>query len=320
MPGRAILVDMRADLHQHVWTAPLLRALQARDRLPFVRRHGRATVVHSAGELPYRIDVAAHSAAARRATLHADGVQRAAVALSSPIGIEVLEPAAASELISAHLDGVLALGPEFLAWGPVPVQSPDGRDVDRVLSRGCVGVSLPAGALSGPAAVEFLGPVLDRVQARDVPLFVHPGPGVTVRSDGDAHGLGAEIEAPAGEPPWWRALTEYVTQMQTAWLIFQTTGRPAYPRVRIVYAMLAGGAPLLAERLALRGGPQLNLTEPRTFYDTSGSGTQLRAAVEQLVGRDQLVYGSDRPVVEPSLTGGDLELMCNAGQLLGHGS
>src|SRR5581483_178931 len=119
-------------------------ALAARDRLPFVRRTDGLTVLHGGGELPYVIDTAAESADRRAQLLDADGVDRAVVALSSPIGIEALPHDVASELISAHLDGVLALDARFDAWGPVPVDHPDPADVDDVLRRGCAGVSVPA--------------------------------------------------------------------------------------------------------------------------------------------------------------------------------
>ena len=82
-------------------------------------------------------------------------------------------------------------------------------------------------------------------------------------------------EAPLNEPLWWRALTDYVSQMQAAWLTFAAHGRRELPRLRVVFAMLAGGAPLLSERLATRGGPELDLADPLVFYDTSSYGPQM---------------------------------------------
>jgi hypothetical protein len=80
--------------------------------------------------------------------------------------------------------------------------------------------------------------------------------------------------------------------------------------------MLAGGAPLLAERLAARGGPAIDLRDPETFYDTSSYGPMIVEAIARWVGPTQLVYGSDRPVIEPVATGREVELMNNATQLL----
>jgi hypothetical protein len=298
---------MTVDLHQHVWTTPLLDALAQRDRLPFVRRADGLTVLHGGGELPYVIDTDAESADRRAQLLATDGLRGAVVALSSPIGIEALPHDAAAKLISAHLDGVLALGAGFTAWGPIPVHDPDPGDVDEVLRRGCAGVSVPACALAGRHALDVLGPVLERVQSHRVPLFVHPG-GVTGAL---AH------EAPLSEPVWWRALTDYVSQMQVAWLTFATHGRRELPRLTVVFAMLAGGAPLQSERLAARGGPLVDLRDPLTFYDTSSYGPGMVGAMADWVGGAQLVYGSDRPVVEPVRCGRERTLMANAARVMG---
>jgi hypothetical protein len=294
---------MRADLHQHVWTEPLLDALAARRFAPFVRRTDGLTVLHCPGELPCVIDEAAESPAARADLLRADRLDQAVVAISSPIGIEMLAPDTAGELIAAHLDGVLALGESFSAWGPIPVRPPETAAVDEMLSRGCVGISVPAAALADRGALADLLPVLERVQSCGVPLFVHPG------------GFGSR-EACLDEPLWWTALTDYVSQMQAAWLTFTAFVRPELPRLQVLFAMLAGGAPLLAERLIARGGPVVDLRDPLTFYDTSSYGPMIVEAMARWVGPTQLVYGSDRPVIEPVPTGREVELMNNSGALL----
>jgi len=296
---------MRVDLHQHVWTGPLLDALAERRSLPFVSCADGLTVVHSAGERSYVIDLDAESAAERSRRLGEDGLDLAVVAISSPIGIETLEHDVAGELISAHLDGVLALGHEFAAWGPVPVRSPDPSEVDEVLGRGCIGVSVPAGALAGPESLEEILPVLGRVQSHGAALFVHPGG--APRPD---------CQASLNEPLWWRALTDYVSQMQAAWLTFAAYGRRELPTLTTVFAMLAGQAPLLAERLAARGGPRIELRDPLTFYDSSSYGPKAIEAMAGWVGTAQLVYGSDRPVIEPVVTGHEAQLMSNGAGLL----
>jgi len=103
-----------------------------------------------------------------------DRIELAVIALSSPIGIEALPRDEALRLIDAHLDGVQALGHRFAAWGPVPLDDPDPDDVDRLLERGCVGVSLPAGALATPRDLDAAARLLERIAERGVPLFVHP--------------------------------------------------------------------------------------------------------------------------------------------------
>lgn len=296
----------RVDVHQHVWTRPLLDALASRRTLPFIDRDHGLTVLHSAGERPYVIDVAAEAAEEREQLLAVDGLDSAIVALSSPIGIEALDRDSAEQLIDAHLAGVAALGDRFAAWGPLAVREPDPNDVDALLARGCVGISLPAGALAGVDALDAIGPVLDRIASRGAPLFVHPGPARATET----------WEASLTEPLWWRALTEYVSQMQAAWLTFATLGRREHPGLVIVFAMLAGGAPMLSERLATRGGPAVELRDPRTFYDTSSNGPAMIDAIAQRVGAGPLLYGSDRPVIEPVRTERDASLQANAARVL----
>ncbi len=297
---------LRLDVHQHVWTAPLLEALSDRRWLPFVRHSHGLTVLHSAGERPYVIDRDAESPRRRAQLVHVDRLDRALVALSSPIGIEALARAEARSLIDAHLTGVSELGPDFAAWGPLVLDGPQPEDVDELLARGCVGVSLPACAFAGPEALEAIRPVLERIAGHDVPLFIHPGPGVPP----------GNREASLSDPLWWRALTDYVAQMQSAWLTFAALGRREHPDLTVLFAMLAGGAPLLSERLATRGGPPIDVRDARVFYDTSSYGPTAIEATARRVGPGQLVYGSDRPVIEPADTGRELILQLNAGDLV----
>ncbi|MCW3020658.1 MAG: amidohydrolase 2, partial [Solirubrobacterales bacterium] len=67
--------------------------------------------------------------------------------------------------------------------------------------------------------------------------------------------------------------------------------------------MLAGLAPLHVERLAARGGPRPSLPDPLVFYETSSYGSATVRLLGELVGPEQLLYGSDRPVVEPAELG-----------------
>ena len=297
---------MRVDAHQHIWTEPLVQALSERDETPLVRHENGLAVLHSAGEQPYVIDLEAEEPRARADRVREDGLDRALIAISSPIGIEALPRAEALELIDAHLTGVQDLDPEFGFWGPIAIDGADPSEVDDLLERGSVGISVTAGALAGPARLEELRAVLERVTSHGVPLFVHPG-----RAPG-------QRPAPAefGEPLWWRPLTDYVSQMQAAWLTFATSGRRDHPDLRIVFAMLAGGALLLHERLAARGGPDVDLRDANTFYETSSYGPEAVEQTARIAGINQLIYGSDRPVIDPQPTGSDRLLQASAANLL----
>ncbi len=296
---------MHVNVHQHIWTERLLDRLAARDTLPLVRRRDGFVVLHSAAEPPYVIDLAGEAPERRAHLVRSGGLDRAVSAISSPIGIEALPPDGALELIDAHLEGVAHLPGEFAAWGPVALDGADADDVDALLARDCVGISLPAGALAGPDQLERVGPVLERAADRQLPLFVHPG-----RAPGQP-----SVESSFGEPLWWPALTDYVVQMQVAWLTFASFGRRAHPRFITVFAMLAGCAPMHAERVQSRGGPALELHDPLTFYETSSYGPAAVEIMRRRVGGAQLLYGSDRPVIEPQTTGHEALLKTNGARL-----
>jgi hypothetical protein len=90
--------------------------------------------------------------------------------------------------------------------------------------------------------------------------------------------------------------------MSAAWHAFATWGRSRHPQLRIVYAMLAGGAPLHAERLVARGGPARAIHDPLAWFDVSSYGPLALDAMIRAIGIDRLLYGSDRPVAAPPAT------------------
>jgi predicted TIM-barrel fold metal-dependent hydrolase len=285
----------RTDVHQHLWSERLVAALQARRELPFVRREHGLSVLFLAGERPYVIELASEQPARRAAQVREDGLDRALVCLSSPLGIESLPRREATPLLDAFHDGALRLGAPFGVWGSIALDPADPDDVDAVLERGCVGLSLPAGALASVDGLARLHDVLARIEEKDAPLFVHPGPGPrSVAAHATAIG-----EPSLADPLWWSALTRYVSDMHAAWLAFLSAGRAEHPRLRVVFSMLAGLAPLHAERLCSRGGPAAADLDPLIFYETSSYGPAAAAQVANVVGSKQLLYGSDRPVADP---------------------
>lgn len=243
-----------------------------------------------AGEPDTFLAAEAVDAELRTEELRREEIGRALIALSTALGVEALPAEEAAPLLEAHQLGLEALPDRFGGWGAVQLEAPDPSEVHAALARGCVGLSLPAAALADPAAIEHVGPLLDQLERDDAPLFVHPGP---VASPGRAPHPAASFALPS----WWPALTDYVAQMQAAWFAFLHTGRRSHPRLRVLFAMLAGGAPLQLERYAARAGTAIPNLDPLLFYDTSSYGPRMLKAMVDAVGSAQLVYGSDRPVV-----------------------
>jgi hypothetical protein len=272
------------DVHQHLWPEPLLGLLAARSEPPRLRRGGEGWELVLAGEAPSAFDVRAHDPAARAALARADGVERILVAPSSPLGIEGLPDA--QPLLDAFHAGVRDLGEPFAAWGSIALAAPEPADVDALLDAGAAGLCLPASAVFGARELELVGPVLERLAARRAPLFVHPGPA-----------------AGAPAPSWWPAMTSYIADMQAAWLAWAEWGRAAHPQLKVVWAMLAGGAPLHAERLAARGGPAGAVLDDKAWFDVSSYGPRAVDAMLRAVGVDRLVLGSDRPIADPPVLG-----------------
>src|SRR4051812_6617556 len=281
---------VRVDVHQHLWTEPLVEALARRDEPPFVRRVNGEWLLRIPGEPDWALEPAALDVEDRAALVARDGLDRALVCLSSPLGIEALPGDEARPLLDAYHRGVEEAPGVFGGWGALALDDAAPREVDALLDRGFVGISLPAGAMADPEGLERCREILARLEARGAPLLVHPGPAPWRPA----------VENPGGAPLWWPALTGYVGEMNAAWHAFVATGRAAHPRLRVLFAMLAGGAPLHLERLAARGGPGRDPIDPDVFYDTSSYGPLTIDAVIRTVGVDQVVHGSGRPVVEPT--------------------
>ena len=119
------------------------------------------------------------------------------------------------------------------------------------------------------------------------PVLIHPGPAT------GGH---------ATDPAWWSPATDYVAQQHAAWHTFRAVVRPALPTLRVIFAALAGLAPLQAERTATKGGPGAEpaLADQLSFYDTSSYGPRATRAMATAVGIGQLVHGTDFPVDDPA--------------------
>ena len=267
------------DVHQHLWPSALIDALRERDEPPRLR----GWVLELPGEADHVVDPRDHDPYDRAALAVADGLELALVSLSSALGVETLPPGEADELLAAYHEGALTLPWPFGAWAAAGLTEPDAAALERRLDEGFVGLALPASALLDAAGYAHAAPLLEVLEERGRPLFIHPGP------------AGGQ---PAAAPAWWPALVPYVAQMHAAWFAFRVHGRPAHPGLRVCFALLAGLGPLHGERLAARGGGR-SPVDPDVFLDVSSYGTRAIDSIVRVLGVDVLVNGSDRPYAAP---------------------
>ncbi|GGL17781.1 hypothetical protein Sme01_72970 [Sphaerisporangium melleum] len=287
---------MRIDVHQHIWTPAFAAALRERATPPYLR----GWMLHLDGEPPYEVDPLDHDLGRRLAFNREHGLGLALVSLSSPLGIEHLPPADAWPLIDAYHQGALGLPPSFRAWAAACVSEIDPARTADALDAGFAGLQLPATALLDAGGLARVAPLLDLLQERGLPLFVHPGP-AAAHSAPTGSGTTAEPAEPA-ELGWWPAVVPYVQQMHAAWYAFAASGRPRHPRLRVCFALLAGLAPLHVERFITRGGSTRGAVDPDAFLETSSYGHQAIDAITRVVGVEVVVLGSDAPYAAPART------------------
>ena len=251
------------DVHQHLWPEALFEGLRARQERPRLRG--------SVLELPsgdWEADLGAHTLETRLALLDRDEIDVAVI--SCPPTLELDE-----ELEEAYHEGITEL-----------VAASDGRLL--ALSCGSVrdgfaGTCVPAWSLDSLPALE---PLLGDLDRRGSFLFVHPGPAA----------------GPPGQPAWWPAVVGYTAQMQLAYAAWLALYTDRWPSLRVVFAILAGGAPIQLERLASRGVETRSVLRPNVYLDTASYGERALELALATYGVAQLVYGSDAPVIESEPT------------------
>jgi hypothetical protein len=271
------------DVHQHLWPEGVLRVLERRSAAPRAGWIDGRWRVELAGESSFEVDPADHEPGNRAEGLTVD---KALVALSSPVGLESLPARDSLAAVAAWQEAATQL-PDGLGWWAATPEVLEGVEeaalAREAIAAGAAGVTLPAGRLATPHGAEQALPVLQAVADAGAPVFVHPGPA----ADGSEQ-----------DPAWWSPATDYVAQLHAAWLSFHHTIRPRLTTLRAVFAALAGLAPLQAERAAAKQGPtaEIALADPLVFYDTSSYGPRAAGAMATAVGIAQLVHGTDFPV------------------------
>ena len=284
----------RVDLHQHLWPEAYLAALAARDAPPSIHRRGGELRLELAYEPECAISAAGHDPEARLALLDACAIDIAVISISSPCGVEALPADEARPLLEAYHDGiaevVAASGGRLRAFAAACLDAPDAGAADLVdrLAEGFVGLSLPSEAIASPAGLDRCAPLLDILERARRPLFVHPGPAPWTRPE----------PADPRLPAWWTSLAQYPAWSLRAFATWRALGATAYPALRVVFAIMAGGAPFLEGRwrtfTGLAGG-----IDPNVFLDTAACQRLELELALATYGAEQVVLGTDIPVISP---------------------
>jgi len=261
---------MATDVHQHLWPESFLSALSARSRPP--RLSGRALEV--AGEPVWELDLESHNLDVRLALLDRFELDSAVVSLQTSLGLDRLPADEREQLERAWETGIGELA--GAAGGRiVPLAA-------RVPAEGFAGLCVSGAELLDLDAV---APRLDALERSGGFLFVHPGGAVS----------------PPGAPPWWTAVVDYTAQMQAAYAAWFAGGAERWSGLDVVFAILAGGAPIQLERMASRGVDERRAMLPRVWFDTASYGRRALNLAMSTFGVERMLFGSDTPVVDPAL-------------------
>lgn len=258
---------MTVDVHQHLLPEGFVRLLRSRRTPP--RLEGRTLQVAEGG---FDYEERAGDVEARVALLDEHGIDEAVLSLQPTLGFDALGAAERDELVQAWEEEVAAL-----------VASSDGRFSalsGDLMRPGFAGVCVGSERLLDLDALE---PVVGSVLHHGGFLFVHPSGG----------------EVGGGVPGWWGALTLYTAQMQAAYMAWLAAGSERWPELRVAFAILAGGGPIQLERLASRGVDVRSTLSPNLYFDTASYGRRAVELCIETFGVEQLVHGSDAPVIDP---------------------
>jgi hypothetical protein len=256
------------DIHQHLWPPAFFAALSARSQPP--RVHGRG--LELAGAPTWELDVESHDLDTRLALLDRLELDRTVVSLQPTLGIDQLPADEARDLIETWEAGILELA---AASGGRIVPLAAGEP-----AAGFAGLCVSGAELRD---LDALAPRLDALTQSGRFLFVHPGAAAT----------------PPGAPSWWTAIVDYTAEMQAAYIAWLAGGAARWPELDVVFAILAGGAPIQLERMAARGVDERSAMLRQIWFDTASYGRRALDLAMSTYGVERMLFGSDVPVVDP---------------------
>jgi 6-methylsalicylate decarboxylase len=285
----------RVDLHQHLWPDGFISALAARDRPPRVHGNGDGMRLELGFEPGGPMSAAAHDPDRRIAILDAVEIDAVVVSISTPIGVEALPEDEAGPLLDAYHEGIAEIaagsGGRIRAFTAACLAASDAgaAGVARRLDECFVGLSLPSEALATPAGLDRCAPALQVLERAGRPLFVHPGPAPWTRPD----------PADTRLPPWWTPLAQYPAWSLRAFATWRALGAAVYPALRVVFAIMAGGAPFLEGRWRTFNG-QARAIDRNLFLDSASCQRLDLELALAAYGAEQIVLGTDVPVIDPA--------------------
>ena len=258
------------DVHQHLWPEAFVSALSRRDAPPRLRA-GR--LLTGSGE--YEVDLGRHDLRARLTRLDRDGTDVAIVSLQPTLGLDALPVEDRAALVDPYHAGIAELA-----------DASGGRVI--ALAYAAADERFPGSVVSAESfAAGDSDDVLAALEASGRFLFVHPGVGAP---------------PPAGAPAWWPEVVDYAGAMHAAYVAWLARVAASFPRLRVVFAILAGGAPFHHERLRSRGVDLRPIDREGVFLETASYGRRALELCLATFGVDRLVYGSDTPVIDSDAT------------------
>ena len=251
------------DVHQHLWPEPLISELARRAKPP--RLSG--STLELPGGLELEVDLDAHGLETRLALLDRCEVDIAVVSLPPTLGAGALPDEEWAELTAVYESGILELAAATKRIVPLAAGT---------AQEGFAGTCVAARSLLD---LDALAPTLDALAARDAFVFVHPGPSEHV----------------PGTPAWWVPVVDETAQMQAAYAAWLADGVSRWPRLRVLFALLAGGGPFQLERLQAHGVSGRDSLHPSVLFESSSYGRRALELCLSTLGVGQVLFGSDAP-------------------------
>ena len=225
---------------------------------------------------PSEVDLGAHDLDARLRLLDRCEIDVAVVSLQPTLGLDALPDDERDELTGLWESGV------------------------RELARAAEGRIVPLAA--GPELEGFAGACVGADGAPATWTGSRVGSTSSRNGRASCSSIRDAAQPSPARPDWWPSVVDYTAQMQAAYASWLAEGGERWPRLRVVFALLAGGGPFQLERLRSHGVSGRDLPRDNVFFETASYGRRALDLCLATFGVDQLLYGSDTPVIDPEPT------------------